>query len=363
MVGEVGHLVPDPAGRRVGRVRHAVWIVVDQLCRAPDHLAAELAQPGQRGVPVVRQCVGEGGAIGRHPLREAGERLIPLRLRGRLHQRADRIGPLAVPVAVEASLRVRCHRADRQEVEVAVADLLPQAEVVVDEVASADDRHLAVRDEQLVVHAAVELGEAPQELRYAHPPARERVEHAYLDVGVGVDRLEGGVLAAGPIVVDEQAHAHAAIGGGDQPIEQHAADRVATPHEILSVDARLRRVSHRHPRLDAALARVEQEEARLARVLRHGRGGQRAERRMARVHQRARRRTVDVLGQPAPDCRQGDEDPSKLTHTASSLFGLRHGEPLLPVISSALRRVANPPCRTCRYVGNAGSGEVRFTAG
>ena len=186
------------------------------------------------------------------------------------------------------------------------------------EVASADDRHLAVRDEQLVVHAAVELGEAPQELRHAHPPARERVEHAYLDVGVGVDRLEGGVVAAGPIVVDEYAHAHAAIGGGEQPVDQHAADRVATPLEILSVDARLRHVSHRHPRLDGALARVEQEEARLARVLRHRRGDQLTERRIARVQQRDRRR-IDVLGQPAPDRRQGDEEPSKLTHTASSL--------------------------------------------
>src|SRR5262249_29539483 len=40
---------------------------------------------------------------------------------------------------------------------------------------------------------------------------------------------------------------------------------------------------------------------------------------MVRVHQRARRRTDDVLGQPAPDRRQGDEEPSKLTHTACCL--------------------------------------------
>ena len=60
------------------------------------------------------------------------------------------------------------HRSARDDVHVAEVDLLIDFEIVVADVATADDRDRVVHDEELVVHAvvdAIEVGDEVQQMR------------------------------------------------------------------------------------------------------------------------------------------------------------------------------------------------------
>ena len=93
------------------------------------------------------------------------------------------------------------------------------AEVLVAEVAPADDGRGIVGHEHLVVHAVVEPGGIAEELREPaeaeRSAAQERIEDPYLDVAMARERGEGEIAADRVDVVDEHPHAHAAVRRGE----------------------------------------------------------------------------------------------------------------------------------------------------
>ena len=106
--------------------------------------------------------------------------------------------------------------------------------------APADDRHRALDDEQLVVHAAVQ---APEVARHVHPTANaaaacpgEGVEQTHLRTVVCRHAEQQPVHARGVEVIDQQAHAHAALRGVAQLAQHLAAYGVVGQLIDLEVD-------------------------------------------------------------------------------------------------------------------------------
>lgn len=86
-------------------------------------------------------------------------------------------------------------------------------EVFVADVAPADDAGAVVGGEGFVVHTTVYAGEVGK-VAQRTPFADEKwVEQADLDVGMGVEGGEDVVHAVGVVVIQQEAHAHAALGG------------------------------------------------------------------------------------------------------------------------------------------------------
>jgi hypothetical protein len=92
------------------------------------------------------------------------------------------------------------------------------------------------------VHAPVqarELGEVAEE----SPPAdAERVEQPHRDVGVSVERGQDGIEAGGVLVVQQEPHAHAAVGRPADRLEQQGPRHVVAPEVVLRVQRPLGRV-------------------------------------------------------------------------------------------------------------------------
>ena len=119
---------------------------------------------------------------------------------------------LALPVTLEIARHLSDHRPDRHHVQVDERERLVGVEVLIADVATADDRDLAVDRERLVVHAAIEPRKVGKV--FERPPAAqaERIEQPDLDVRVRGERRKERVEARGIVVVQQQADAHAAIG-------------------------------------------------------------------------------------------------------------------------------------------------------
>jgi len=137
-------------------------------------------------------------------------------------------------------------------------------EVLVADVAAPHDRELRVRGEGLVVHAAVqalEVGDVAEGLEAA---VRVWVVETNLDVGMRVEHGDDRVQPLDAVVVDQQPHAHAALGGVPELLEQQEPGDVGVPDVVLHVEGALRRARERDPggegvpslreRVDAALA-------------------------------------------------------------------------------------------------------------
>ena len=113
-------------------------------------------------------------------------------------------------------------------------------EISVADVPAADDGDPPIGDPRLVVHAARRPEGAKRELE---PPAQAvravatRVEEPDLDVGMIVQGEIGGIVAARVDVVDEQAHADTAIGGGNDLFRQQFPGQVVEPIVVLQVEA------------------------------------------------------------------------------------------------------------------------------
>ena len=134
--------------------------------------------------------------------------------------------------------------------------MAPRFEIRVADVASADDRHRVVDDERFVVHAPVEARSVDDELadlgQHRRVARVERIEQPHFDVRMRIERIEHVLGVAGIEIVDEQAHAHAAIGGGEQSLRDQLAGRIGVEDVILQID-RLRRFVGEH---DAAHHRI-----------------------------------------------------------------------------------------------------------
>ena len=125
--------------------------------------------------------------------------------------------------------------AREQQFHVAKIERGIEAEVFIGDVAPARDRGAAVDDQRLVVQAAVhatELAEIQQLAQHdVVVPAREGVVDAVLDVRVSVDRVQCEILVHRERVIEQDAHAHTAVGGRQQALQHARAARVRLPQE------------------------------------------------------------------------------------------------------------------------------------
>jgi len=155
-------------------------------------------------------------------------------------ERANRQRRGAVPERIEDALRLPDHVAHQQQVEIVEVGGLGGVEVFVADVAAADDCQAAVGDPRLVVHAAVGAEGSQHQLERARDRALAHaagIEQPELDVAMGVERQEDAVAAARVDVVDQDAHAHATVGGSDDLVRQQAAGQVASPDIVHQVEA------------------------------------------------------------------------------------------------------------------------------
>ena len=170
------------------------------------------------------------------------------------------------PVGVEHLGCLRYHRANGKQVKVPVVVLVAGIEVIVGDVAAADHCHLVVDDEALVVHAPVQPAELQQHLRRLRDRAGlagiEGIEDPDLDLVVRIERIEHrlGVLVVD--VVHQQAHAHAAVGRGQQVLGEQFASGVIGEDEVLQVDADAGLVHQRQPAEQPVRAQGEHAESR-----------------------------------------------------------------------------------------------------
>ena len=107
----------------------------------------------------------------------------------------------------------------------------------------------------------LEMREVAERLEAA---VRVRVVEANLDVGVRVDDGEDRVQPLDAVVVEQHPHAHAALGGIPELLEQEEPGGVGMPDVVLHVERALRRAREQDPggkgvpslreRVDSALA-------------------------------------------------------------------------------------------------------------
>ena len=132
----------------------------------------------------------------------------------------DRLAQGAVPVLVETVPQLLGDRADTEHVDVGEVQVGLGIEILVPQVAPADNRHAVVRQPQLVVHASVllrHIEQSAQGARHAGAAAQvQGVEHADLDLRMRRQRGDGPVQAIAGGVVEQNAYAHAAVGGLEQ---------------------------------------------------------------------------------------------------------------------------------------------------
>ena len=155
-------------------------------------------------------------------------------------QRGERNDRGAVPEVVEDRRRLPDRRAHQHRVQVEEVGLRGGIEILVAHVASAHHRHPAVGDPGLVVHATVHRHRAQQ--HFAGPPqhagaAARGIEQAHFDIGVGIQRGQVRILAVRGHVVQQQAHAHAAVGRAQHLVAQQVAGEVVVPDVVLQVQA------------------------------------------------------------------------------------------------------------------------------
>jgi hypothetical protein len=127
----------------------------------------------------------------------------------------------------------------------------------------------------------------------------ERVVQAHLDVRVRGERCEGVVEALGVRVVEQHAHAHAALGRTPQLLEQQIAGLIGVPDVVLHVEAPLRCGGEEHARGEGVAAEEQAVNAGRAGMRGYGRRNGLPDRRCARIGQRG------ALGAPF-EWRQGD---------------------------------------------------------
>ena len=148
----------------------------------------------------------------------------------------DGDGDGAVPVVVEDPGGVADDWASGEEVEVAHVVGFVEAEVFVGDVAATDDGAGIVHDEHFVMHAVVEASEVEDEVEFAEPAPALGIEETDFDVRVGGHGGQGAVAEGGVEVVDEEADADPAAGGGEDGVGEEEADGVRGPEEVLDVE-------------------------------------------------------------------------------------------------------------------------------
>jgi hypothetical protein len=167
-------------------------------------------------------------------------------------------------------------------------------------------------------------------------PRREAngLNSRHLDVWMGVQSGQREVVGAGVHVVQQQAHAHAAVGRAHQFARQHPAGQVVVPDVVLHVEAALgvaRRQPPQRERLDAI---GDQPEPGLARMLLQSRKKRAIQRGVVRHRQGMLRRQLAAWWQArAARCGQqrqhgGQQQQVQATRSRHGCHGLAsRGEP------------------------------------
>ncbi len=157
----------------------------------------------------------------------------------------DRLAQGAVPVLVETVPELLGHRADTEHVDVGEVHVGLGIEILVAQIAPADDGHAVVRQPQLVVHAPMLLRQVEQAAHgrgHAGAAAQvQRVEHADLNLRMRRQRGDDLVQAIAGGVVEQDAHAHAAVGGLEQFLHQHPRADAVVDDVVLQIEAGLGR--------------------------------------------------------------------------------------------------------------------------
>ena len=195
------------------------------------------------------------------------ESRAPLRaVASRRHDRVDRPGELAVPVGVERVRQAKHRLSGGEDVEVEEVAVLRAQEVLVADVAAAEDGERVVGDEHLVVHPVVEAAqfvERRKQLRRAGAAqSHERIDEANLYP------LEGGKVRQQPLrrvcvqVVDQDPYADASCRRVAERAKEHAARRVGVQDEGLQVERSFRLPRQFDPRLVCCARKRQQLERR-----------------------------------------------------------------------------------------------------
>ena len=99
------------------------------------------------------------------------------------------------------------------------------------------------------MHASIDPPKALEcRLNLAARSAVKRVVNPDLEVRVRVECCKTDVVAGGEHVVDQQAHAHAAVGGLQEFGDERTADDVILDQVVLDVDAALGRLGENNAR-------------------------------------------------------------------------------------------------------------------
>ncbi|EEZ75795.1 hypothetical protein NEILACOT_04212 [Neisseria lactamica ATCC 23970] len=87
------------------------------------------------------------------------------------------------------------------------------------------------------MHTAVEAGEVGQIAQCAPLAENEGIEQAHFDIGMAVEGEQEVVQTARVVVVQQQAHAHAAFCGKVHQVEQQPAGNIVAPNVVLQIEA------------------------------------------------------------------------------------------------------------------------------
>lgn len=119
------------------------------------------------------------------------------------------------------------------------------------------------------MHAPVGTREVAHVTENPRLPDHEGIEEPDLDIRVGIERGQRRIQPDGVVVIQQQANAHAPVGGGAQTIEQQGARHVPVPDVVLDVECTVRSPDQQCPR-SKRIARVGQQvDTRIAGIGRH----------------------------------------------------------------------------------------------
>jgi hypothetical protein len=220
-------------------------------------------------------------------------------------KRGDRNRSRMIPVKIEGVGHLVDHRADDRHVKIGKIRPGMRAVIFVADVSPADDRDLPVGSERLVVHPLVDAGEVGDNSEQAERSHAHGVEHPHLDIRMAVDGEQDVVGGHRAEIVEQQAHAHAAVGGAEQPLDQNLAGQVLVPDVILHIEAALRLIRQNQPR-GQSIARVRKRvEAGLSRMRDDAWPHRSRQRGAASIFQCRGRCATAALGKTRASCESG----------------------------------------------------------
>ena len=143
---------------------------------------------------------------------------------------------MALPITVEILRNLRHDGTAHHHVGVGKGVFAVDVEIFVADIASADNADAVVGNQGFVVHSSVQPRKVGQIADKPPFAVQKWVEQADLDVGMAVEGGQDGVHAVRVVVVQQQAHAHAAFCRLPEFLQQCQAGDVVAPNIILRVN-------------------------------------------------------------------------------------------------------------------------------